>query len=38
MQDRHFVVKAGWLISDADLEILKQSGVKFEVEKATMAA
>jgi hypothetical protein len=38
MLDRHFVVNAGLLISDSDLEILKQGGVKFEVEPATMAA
>jgi hypothetical protein len=36
--DRHFVVNAGLLISDSDLEILKQGGVKFEVEAGTMAA
>jgi hypothetical protein len=31
MRDRHFVLEAGFLISNADLEILKRENVKFEV-------
>jgi hypothetical protein len=31
MRDTHFVVGVGFLISNADLEILKREKVKFEV-------
>ena len=34
--DRYFSVRAGFVISDLDAEILKQADVNFEVEKATL--